>query len=253
MVFTVNWQHLARFAPKLAIGLGASAGMGYFINRTYCDLPKVVEKTTGIDFDQELNDFKLLGLGVRQVTFIKFNAYAVALYMQTKSLLSLGTRWKQEFTPSKLLNSPESEFYISDLLKKGKSLKLVIKTARNTDGPHLRNGFLKMLTLQYKSQLDLSDQDKEQVDKDLQNFKSLWSIKGTFKKGDCIVVTREADESLSLEFPDNPEFTGFSINNAFLCKWFFKSYLGAAGVSESLRESVSVGLHGLLSELNSKE
>jgi hypothetical protein len=248
MVFSANWQYLARYAPKIAIGLGASAGMGYFMNCSYCDLPKVVEKNTGIDFDSELKDFKLLGVGVRQVTFLNFNAYAVALYMQTKSLLNLGSRWKQEFTPAKLLNSPESEFYTGDLLKKGNSLKLVIKTARNTDGPHLRNGFLKMLTLQYKSQANLSDQDKEQIDKDLQNFKSQWPIKGTFKKGNSVVVTREADESLSLEFPDNPEFSGFSINNAKLSQWFFKSYLGSGGISESLRESVSVGLHNLVSK-----
>lgn len=238
---------ISRLSKRSLSRISIGAGIGFFMNWMCSDSNSVVENSTGIEFPSYIKDFTLLGIGVRQVTFINFNAYAVALYMQSKSILNLGSRWKQEYTPAKLLNPPESEFYISDLLKEGKSLKLVIKTARNTDGPHLRNGFLKMLDTKFKSQTDLSLLEKENVEKDLQKFKSSWPIKGTFKKGSSVVVTREENESLNIEFPDNPEFSGFSISNAKISQWFFKSYLAPGGVSESLRQSVSVGLKNVLS------
>ena len=246
MILSRNWICFKGFSLKLGFGIGIGLGSAYFLNNINCDAPaKILQQDTGIEFDERIQDFKILGVGVRQVTFIKFNAYAAALYIQNKSLENLGSRWKEEYTPDKLLKTPESTFFINDLLKKGNSLKLVIKTCRNTDGPHLRNGFLKMLNLQYKS-CNLNNQEKEAVDKDLLMLKSSWPVKGTFKKGDTVIVTRDVDESLSFEFPDNPELFGFKINNSRLSRWFFQSYIGDFGISESLRKNVSIGLQKLL-------
>ena len=171
---------------RQSLGLGIFAG-SILLSKVFCDsVHDVVQKDTGISFGQ-INSYQLLGTGVRQVTFLNFNAYAMGLYIQSCDLSNLSSRWTQEFTSTKLGNSPESEFYSSDLLKKGISLKLVIKTARNTDGPHLRNGFLKMLKLK-TNQLDSIEKGK--VEKDLDILKSSWPVKGSFKKGNSIVITR---------------------------------------------------------------
>ena len=197
----------------------------------------------------------LVGIGIRQVTFMGFNAYAMGLYLDSESLdkIKAQSRWTQEFKAGKLTPSnPESTFFLSSLLQDGQPLTLVVQTCRTTDAPHLRNGFIKFLTNRlHEEKLPLAE--REQVLEKLDAFRSDFPA-GSFKQGYRIFATRLSNGHLRMSFPDHPltdTKTGGSnaserfllIQDERLSRWFFEGYLrGPRPISPSLLESVSQGL-----------
>jgi hypothetical protein len=251
MVFTVNWQHLARFAPKLAIGLGASAGMGYFINRTYCDSPSAIGSITVSAIDEiksrnldlsipnvyttsrfvESNDenvtfenldgFTLIGVEtIKSTPFTSWWAKEfVALYLHTETLNKLlESRWE---------DSSEATIYASEIMGEGFPMKLVTKTTTSD--------FKIKLYLDFRFQgyrdvllstahLILWDERKKLLNdlNDLGSFVKSIPPGGTLKKGERLVVTKEADNSLTIDFPDRPDYSGVTIKNTEMsASWFY--------------------------------
>ncbi len=205
------------------------------------------------DTTETVQSCELLGLGVRQVTFMYFNAYAMGLYLDKDVVRSLknSSRWKQEFVKEKILKScPESKFFFSDLLRRGQGITLLLQTARTTDAPHLRNGFVKFLTQRLSIEKSFTKQEQSSVLEALDSLRAQFPS-GTFKQGNRILITRLPSGYLQLSFPDSAQKTRFVIENKYLSNWFFEGYLNAKSpISPALLASVAEGLEKLLKDFS---
>ena len=226
-------------------------------------LENVAEPVTGIKFPRFLSfayaegesnaHLDLIGLGIRQVTFMYFNAYTVGLYLDKKaqSFIRSSARWSQEYSPEKLIKgSPEASWFYSNLLSRGHGLSLLIQTCRKTDAPHLRNGFIKFLS-ERAGRERLTDAEREQILKDLDDFRLAFPT-GAFEGGDWIRVTRLPDGHLSMDFATTKkgvERKSLVIANPKLAQWFFEGYLHPKRpISPSLISSVAKGFARLLDQ-----
>ncbi|KAJ3326142.1 hypothetical protein HDV06_000018 [Boothiomyces sp. JEL0866] len=102
-----------------------------------------------------LNRFHLVGLGARKVTFLNITAYTISFYLPKKKFL-------------------ESEIYDECCLQ--------IIPFRDTDGAHLRNGFIRLL----------NKQSEKPTEKEIQEFKGLLAIKH-FKKQSRLVFYKNGN------------------------------------------------------------
>ena len=190
--------------------------------------------------------FELVGLGVRQVTFLNFNAYSLAFYIgkSTVERLKSTSRWLQEFSIAKWnqTNAEGSNFFLKDLVGNPKShIAIMISPVRPTDGSHLRNGFIRMLQSRFeKEKARMSSKDQLLVQEGLSQFKTLFSSslipKGTrilFKKSGA-QITCHVDEKVA-----------GSITNPYIASWFFEGYLMGQHISPSLVSSCATGLYKL--------
>lgn len=87
------------------------------------------------------DNFCLLGTGARLITWFKFHTYAMGIYTTENDLKNI-----------KLVDFKEESDKISYLVHKTSKIGLKLKSARSTNGNHLRNAFTKMLSDRSKSQ-----------------------------------------------------------------------------------------------------
>ena len=254
-----RWSRGWLISSGVLVGAGLLAGNQYIyadaavseivsIKDTKVKQDSNVEPATGIAFPSTLDDQTLLGMGVRQVTFMYFNAYAIGLYADNSTLSSIlkKSRWAQEYTKDKIIKaSPESKWFLSDLLSPGHTLTLLVKTARTTDAPHLRNGFVKFLTNRLSTE-KLPEEEKKKVLEALDTLRAQFPS-GTFKQGNQILITRLPSGFLHMSFPENGG--SFVIQNARVAQWFFEGYLTTnRPISPPFLNSVAEGLERLVRE-----
>lgn len=124
---------------------------------------------------------------------------------------------------------------------------MLIQTARTTDAPHMRNGFIKFLTDRLSREVALEAETKTRVLADLDFFRAEFPA-GSFKTGQRILATRLPNTGyLQMEFPDRPDAKAFVVENALVGQWFFEGYLTTTRpISPALLQSVSQGLERLV-------
>ncbi|SNX83818.1 uncharacterized protein MEPE_02526 [Melanopsichium pennsylvanicum] len=147
--------------------------------------------------------FKLIGLGVRTVSFLRVKVYVAALYIDEAKL---NARLTQSSNPDA---TPEQ--VIKELLDHGTSAVIRIVPVRNTDFNHLRDGFIRALQNRLKKAIK---QPKISTDSPLeaQFQKSIGEIKESFPRGsvpkgsplDLVIVptsaTKPVRTSLNFEY-----------------------------------------------------
>ncbi|KAI9146129.1 chalcone isomerase [Paraphysoderma sedebokerense] len=178
--------------------------------------------------------YELVGLGIRQVSFLKMNVYIVSLYAQLESFRKIssilnsfeslrdGDRWAHE-----LLNSDEVE------------LSVRIEPVRTTNGAHLRDGFTRALMNEFKKQAGtMTEEQKEETIKSLQEFKSHFP-KSSVPKHTVFTFTKLSGGILRMEYEGQ---TLAEIKSSWLVKQFFLNYLRSDNpVSPLARESILTG------------
>ena len=247
MVFTVNWQHLARFAPKLAIGLGASAGMGYFINRTYCDSPSAIGTietddfnarmahiNTNIHFDKDLDGFTFMAsdaIPFYNGDFFKNTSPTVirGVYLHTETLKQMLTgRDDGEDTGFVTLSYADLSYI---------PMKVVIKSNKDIDVSNILIDLWKASTVVLVNSLNfierqtIEGQTIEKAFNDLQEFYLSIPIEAKLKTGERFVITKEADESITVEFPNSSNLSGFNVKNMQLSRMMLMPLLNASFVT----------------------
>jgi hypothetical protein len=137
--------------------------------RLYAESPReVMEPLSGIKFPVSLNalgkNFNLLGHGIRRVTFIKFNAYALGFYMSAKDLERIKSQkaWKSEDQVKSNM-----EDFLNDVVRKS-NVALRLVPARNTNGIHLRNAIEKYLADRIK--LLPTEEQKTEAEESMKEF-----------------------------------------------------------------------------------
>ncbi|KAJ3049606.1 hypothetical protein HK097_009425 [Rhizophlyctis rosea] len=211
---------------------------------TKLPVPKTLTQTYGQP--PKRLTLSLIGLGVRQVTFINFNAYTIGFYLSptTCSRIQKSFKWRSDFSAKHLLDGDQQgEYFVRDLVRGEGEVAIRIDPTRNTDGPHLRNGFMRFLTARLAKEDDeLSEVEKTAI---LEAFDSLRAKfpAGRVAPGQAFVFTKTQDGGLRVEF-EGEEFV--TVNNRWVAERFFEGYLTAEKpISEKLRRSIAEGLETL--------
>jgi hypothetical protein len=146
-------------APELATRLSAAPAIP--ADAAAADGEVTVEPATRLPLPRHLHVpalhgcYALLGTGVRQVTFIAFNAYALGLYAEVDGLQALlrgggDAAGQPAGGGGSEARAAAEEALARRLLASRTPLLAAVLPARATDGAHLRSGFLRL----WQAQLD---------------------------------------------------------------------------------------------------
>ena len=167
---------------------------------------------TGVPADQD-EEYQLLGLGIRTVSFLSIQVYVVGLYVAHSDLATLQEKLvhaaataapagastlvqgEKDDLKQNLLEEHGSEAIWSDVLKErgGRGLKsaLRIVPTRSTNFAHLRDGWVRMITARGKGP-EYSDAMFEPA---IAQFKAIFGGR-KLEKGKALLLRRAADGSL---------------------------------------------------------
>lgn len=168
-------------------------------------------------------EYTLLGLGIRTVSFLRIQVYVLGLYVRTTDISTLQSRLihninssastlvpsEKETLKQRLLDPQSSaEIWESLLREEGiKSAWRVVPT-RNTDFAHLRDGWItgiKKGTDAAKQKaianpLVVSEYENESFGSAIKGFKDLFTGGGSAPKGSIILLARDGAGSLEVLF-----------------------------------------------------
>lgn len=231
--------------------------------------PKTIYLPTGSDYREE--EYTLLGLGIRTVSFLGIQVYVVGLYIATSSLPGLQADLVKAVNPiasalipgekeqlrSGLLDGEKSYQIWDTLLKeKGSDVKSAwrIVPVRNTDFAHLKDGWVRGITS--KTQAASISKEKEQFADEsfglaMRDFKALFGGKGRAPKGSAVLLTRDGDGKLGVLFQEK-EGQGQTIDfgvipDERISRLIWLGYLGGKSVSsEAARNGIVDGIMELV-------
>ncbi|KAF9974846.1 hypothetical protein BGZ73_001661 [Actinomortierella ambigua] len=187
---------------------------------------------------------RLLGFGVRKITFLQVQVYVVGLYAKVTDLDDHNSRFR---TIPEIQKFQKDDHQSADDAYRAMVLapvELVLRIApvRNTNGPHLRDGFTRALTQSAKDQ-KLNSVDNEEAMDGIMEFKNLFP-KGKINVGSALLFRKHADGIMTIEF--DGETLG-TIKNAWVIENFFMGYLQSKKpISPKARDSIGNGIHDLL-------
>ncbi|KXS14819.1 hypothetical protein M427DRAFT_70380 [Gonapodya prolifera JEL478] len=212
--------------------------------------PVVVEPVTGRPIPRNIRvatelgseEFELMGVGAKRVTFLRFTVYAFSLHVAKSSLTTLRRLASREtFLPGYSSSDPKSftDAHLETLLKSGEESDIEwaarIEPYRATTGPHLRTGFLQALEAKLKdSASTLSAEEKASITADLDTFASIFP-RGPVATGQELVIARTQGGVVRVEM-DGAKLG--SVSSPWIAENLFAYYLqggGKAGVPEVRR------------------
>lgn len=214
-----------------------------------------------IQGDQE---YQLVGLGIRTVSFLGIQVYVVGMYVNTQDIATLQERLIRTQDPvattlvpgekgqlrAALLDADKSEEIWNQILQNGgiRSAFRIVPT-RSTDFNHLKDGFLRQMT--GKSQhfaANRNDQtfSDESFGQSVDAFKQLMSSapRKNLPKGEILLLSRDAKGRMSAWYEDkNEQRTKFGrIEDERISRLVWLQYLsGKSPSSEGARKSVVDG------------
>lgn len=183
----------------------------------------------GLDYS-----YRLMGTGVRQVTFLRFNTYAIGIYVSTNDLRQFMER--RLMAGKDNVSTETEQKWASWLMEECKSIKLRLVPARATQGSHLKNAFMKMLeTRLAQQQKDLTlntdepsneaQQLLEAKKKAIRDFGDLFP-KGNLAKESALTLTiqQTTDQERMLVIDENGQERG-RIFSTWLCHELIAAYM----------------------------
>ncbi|KAF9428119.1 hypothetical protein BGZ76_002058 [Entomortierella beljakovae] len=187
---------------------------------------------------------RLLGLGVRKITFLKVQVYVVGLYLKESDLNDHNSRFRilPEVQKFQQHDRVSSDIAYRAMIQTPIEMVLRIVPVRNTNGPHLRDGFTRNLTQAAKEQ-KLSEPENEDAMDGIMEFKALFP-KGSINTGQAMIFRKLPNGTMTISLDDDILGT---VQNTWLIENFFLGYLkGDNPISEKARESISQGIQNLL-------
>lgn len=220
-------------------------------------------------------EYTLVGLGTRTVTFLKFEVYVVGFYIATADIAALQNRLIKRVNPiatalvsgekselrTSLLDPAESQTLWNAMLEEGipaRSLFRIIPV-RDTDFPHLRDGFQRAIKSQSTRILEKEKEKEKEVGEkvgasndaapdfgeSMREFRNIFN-RGKAKKGRELLVVRGSNGALRAIFDDGRS-TGRqllgTVGDERVSRALWMNYLGGANVaSEAARQSIADGM-----------
>ncbi|KAK5996144.1 Altered inheritance of mitochondria protein 18 [Cladobotryum mycophilum] len=209
--------------------------------------------------DKQGNEFTLVGLGMRTVTFLGIQVYLVGFYVATQDIAQLQQYLVRKIRPGATTLIPSEkddlrkalrdaaegeETWDSILRNSGCRSIFRITPVRDTDFHHLRDGFVRAITA--RSQRDKSYND-EAFGAAMRDFKVLFA-RGQVPKKQEMLLCRDEKGGLSVMYGDGKgkeprrEVLG-SILDERLSRLLWLNYLAGSKVaSEAARENIIEGV-----------
>lgn len=210
-------------------------------------------------------EYQLVGLGIRTVSFLSIQVYVVGLYVAVPDIATLQERLIRTQDPvattlvpgekgklrEALLDANKSEDIWNDVLKDGgiRSVFRIVPT-RNTDFSHLKDGFLRQITGKTQhfaaNRNDQSFSD-ESFGQSVNEFKTFFSgaPRKNLPKGEILLLGRDSKGRLSAWYEDpkgdRTKFGQIEDERLSRCMWL--QYLsGANPSSEGARKNIVEGV-----------
>ncbi|CAK4031546.1 Altered inheritance of mitochondria 18, mitochondrial [Lecanosticta acicola] len=216
-----------------------------------------------------LEEYTLVGLGIRSVSFLSIQVYVVGLYVRTQDISSLQEKLihvinqsastlipSEKDQLSKRLLDPDASREIWTELLQVPGLKTAWRVAptRNTDFGHLRDGWITGInnrTREAKQILQTAETefDAEDFGKAVGDFKSIFTG-GKAPKGSVMILTRGRTGELDIWFQPQPGASGSdkqmqklgSVQDERISRLIWLGYLAGGKVSsEAARQGVAQG------------
>ncbi|KAK6363592.1 Altered inheritance of mitochondria protein 18 mitochondrial [Orbilia blumenaviensis] len=190
-------------------------------SKSVSPLPKQIYLPTNPSGDEQvLEEYTLLGNGVRSVSFLGIQVYVMAFYVATSSLPTLqqhllhtldipptattATLPEREALKAKLLSEKGSVDFFSALLdtrnQEGVRTAIRIVPTRSTDYPHLRDGWVR--GMQGKTTLHPEVYDDDVFIDSLSRFKAIFGGRKAVPKGRALILLRDENGALFAYGPD---------------------------------------------------
>ncbi|KAI8089377.1 chalcone-flavanone isomerase [Halteromyces radiatus] len=206
----------------------------------------VEDPSTRILFPVYLNtnsDWKrLVGLGVRQVSFLKLNVYVLGLYMRSEDIgeLQKDAKWK-DFNKTDFL---ENEDLALSLLDQPVDVSIRIVPVRNTNTQHLRDGFTRSLLQRMRQQSKtMTEEEETEILEAIRDFKTKF-VNAKVKKDTEFVFTKTRKGEFKMEYEGKDMGT---VNNKWLAINFIMTYLNpTAPASEDALLDIATGFDNLM-------
>lgn len=184
-------------------------------------LPKQIYLPAGpLGGNQVLEEYTLIGHGIRTVSFLGMQVYVMAFYVATSSLPTLqqhllhtldipstattATLPEREALKAKLLSDEGSVEFFSGLLdtRESNGVKTAIRIVptRSTDYPHLRDGWVR--SIQGKTTLHPELYDDDAFIDSIGRFKAMFGGRKAVPKGRALILLRDENGTLSAYGPD---------------------------------------------------
>lgn len=208
-------------------------------NTEYFEVTGKVNKFPS-EYSLDGEKYTLLGSGVRSVSFLGINVYAVGMYIAEKDLPKV-KQVLDGYTEEQLLNPETGGELISLLLSAGVKLDIRIVPVRNTDCGHLRDGIVRKIMQHPRFK---EEGNNEHFGSGLQELKQAFGRKMSIPKNKVLHMTRDADGVMNVAFYKADKEDDISaidlgnVKNSLVTEFLFLQYLsGNNPSSEGLRQS----------------
>jgi len=182
---------------------------------------------------------RLIGLGIRTVSFLKIKVYVVGMYISEDDIDVL-KNWKR-YDKEKFMSENDESMALS-ILDLPIVMAIRIEPVRNTNGHHLRDGFTRAITHRMQDGF-MSEEDAENVLKSIKELKAKFP-KSVVKAGTALILKKEKNGTLIIEYEGKN--MGI-VNNIWLTKNIFMSYLAAKNpISQKAKRNIADGFDELL-------
>ena len=209
------------------------------------------------------DEYQLIGLGVRTVSFLSIKVYVVGLYVASSDVAALQARFvkhgaevegasalvagERERLRQRLSDPEQGQELWNAILKDGgiRSAMRIVPT-RSTDFAHLRDGWMR--AIQSRSGVGVGGEkyDDEAFGSAVNAFKQLMG-RGSLAKGKVMLLGRSADGSLSMWVQPGDTESGIEkigeLSDERVSRLIWLNYLGGKQVaSEAARTSIIEGV-----------
>lgn len=213
--------------------------------------------------------YTLLGLGIRTVSFLSIQVYVVGMYIRTTDLGALQEKLihninesastlipsEKEELKKRLLDPTASREIWTELLKvPGLKTAWRVAPTRNTDFGHLKDGWITGITNRTREAKQLAqgaetEFEAEDFGKSIGDFKGIFTG-GKAPKGSVMILARDVDGTLDVLFQEKAASSGDekamqklgSVKDERISKLIWLGYLGGDKVSsEAARKGVAEG------------
>ena len=200
-------------------------------------------------------EYTLIGLGIRNVSFLQISVYVVGFYVATQDIAGLQERLVKKVNPlastlipceretlKKMLHDPSSggeALWVNALFPARTALRVV--PVRDTNFPHLRDGFMRAIA----SRGDPQQARDEEFRAHLREFKNSFS-RGKLASASELLIQRDPSGKLRLSYVDSKgsgrRVHMGAVDEARISAPLFLNYLSGRVASPSARESIVQGV-----------
>ncbi|KAI9685801.1 MAG: hypothetical protein M1820_010740 [Bogoriella megaspora] len=214
------------------------------------------------------DEYTLVGLGIRTVSFLSIQVYVVGMYVRTTDIATLQAAMVRQVDPiattlvpmekeklrAKLMDPEEGKAAWDTLLKEGgiRTAVRVVPT-RNTDFGHLRDGWVRGVTARTQEaskQGEMAYED-EKFGTSMRDFKALFGGKGKAPRGSVLLLTRDEKGKLGVLYQEKEGKGDYqhmgAVEDERISRLVWMGYLAGKNVSsEGARKGIVDGVMGFV-------